>query len=261
MKLIINMNRTSVLTLVIFTLPVAPQAAYAAHFAQPDIETTSPDSTTSLFRNYELSPTNLAAAQLYFDTKQDSLGYTDLLDYAMVHMLQDRFTEAALLYELATKHASNDQERVAALVWQCQALLDSTSNLSSPARESTFSRAGIIINKAALLSPQSREIAVLRTIAWTNAKDELELLVAQHDLKRLGVELDSKEVVLPLAGLAVPALIMATTGSAIAVTTTAYVLLSDLTPEQKIDRLIEITRTVMLASVMSKVKLPKSIAY
>lgn len=251
-----------IITLAVILQTSTPFVVYGSPIFQDEQDATIQDNDLVLFHNASLSPTDLTTAEYYFKSLQSPLGYSELTDYAMVHMLQNKFEEAALLYELAYKHANNDQDRVFALMLQGQALLDSTYNMDLPTREASFARAGVIFNSVATISTESREIALLRATAWANAGDQLEFAAAQHDLKRLGTELDSDAILLPIGlaiGVSYASTILAASAGTVAIGTWAYVALSDLSQEEKIDRMMGILKIVTAGSILSKTRLPKII--
>jgi len=250
----LSMQRQSLSTQIIaavlsMSLVVAPVSAMRS--GQP---TDSNEQPLPLYHNPEFNPQQPEAAEQVLRNQQSPLGYEQLLDYAMTQMQQDQFREAVVLFEQALRHAPDDEQRVFSLMWLGQSLLDSASEADTDARTALFKRAGIVFNRASQLSPASPEAAAMRVVAWTNAEDQLELSAAEHDLRRLGVELEGDEVF--LGALTV----LAMTVAGLAAINATVILLSDMTTEQKLDRLETVMKIVTGAMFLSKPRVPKVIS-
>lgn len=205
-----------------------------------DIATTQ---DVKLYRNEQFSPDRPIEAEQILRSQTTPMTYEQLLDYAMTQMEQDRFLEAVVLYEQAVQHAPNNEERVFSLMWEGQALLDSASITDDGNRPEVYRHAGEVFNRASQLSPTSTEAAAMRIVAWASARDDLETLVAKHDLRRLGADMEGTEVCLGALS------ILAITFAAVTATYTVYTLTSDLTQEQKLDRLEHSMTACVLAMV------------
>ncbi len=234
----------AILAASLITAPVSATLGY--------LQTESDDQQVSLYQSDEFNPHEPKVAEQKLRNQTTPLSYEQLLDYAMTQMMQNQFREAVILYEQALRHASNDEQRVFAMMWLGQAILDSASSANEESRPAIFKRAGTVFNHASQLSPASSGAVVMRVVAWTNAGDQLELATAEHDLRRLGVELEGDEVALISA-----AAILAYTLSGLVVITTGVILLSDMTDEQKIDRLEKVMKIVASAMWLSKPKASK----
>jgi tetratricopeptide (TPR) repeat protein len=249
-----QMKRQSMSTKVIaavlsVNLIVAPVSATLS--AQPE---ETDEQQLPLYHSPEFSPQHPEAAEQVLRNKQTPLSYEQLLDYAMTQMQQDRFREAVVLYEQALRYAPDDEQRVFSLMWLGQSLLDSASTADPETRPALFKRAGLVFNQASQLSSASPEAAAMRVIAWTNAADQLELSAAEHDLRRLGVELEGDEVFLSVG------VILALTFAASVFTYETYVLISDLTQEEKLERLAGVMKISAAAMFFAKPRVPKVIS-
>ncbi len=233
-------------TVLAVSLITAPVTATLGH--QP---AETDDQEISLYQSDEFSPHEPEVAEQKLRSQMAPLSYEQLLDYAMTQMMQNQFREAVVLYEQALRYAPNDEQRVFAMMWLGQAILDSASSADEEARSAIFRRAGMVFNRVSQLSPASSGAVVMRVIAWTNAGDQLELVTAEHDLRRLGVELEGDEVVLTAAA------ILAYTLSGLVAVTVGRILLSDMTDEQKIDRLENLMKIVTGAMWLSKPRASK----
>tara|TARA_A100000171_G_scaffold53021_1_gene75478 strand:+ start:9048 stop:9737 length:690 start_codon:yes stop_codon:yes gene_type:complete len=187
--------------------------------------------------------------------QDEEYSYEQLIDFAIANMLLDEFAKASTLLEIAVRVAPSHEERVFATMWLGQAYLD-----HSTVTESTFDanrlahRAGNAFNVASELAPESSEAAAMRVIAWKQAGDNLEVMAAEHDLRRLGVDLEGEQVAL-VTGTA----ILAWTFAGLAATYVVYLLQSDLTEEEKLDRLEGIMKLNAAAMWASKPKILESV--
>jgi len=235
------MNQQSISFRIVATVLTASMIVSSIPYVFGGPEDNAASQDVKLYRNKQFSPDRPTEAEQILRSQTTPMTYDQLLDYAMTQMVQDRFLAAVVLYEQAVQHAPNNEERVFSLMWEGQALLDSASITDDDNRPGVYGRAGEIFNQASQLSPTSTEAAAMRIIAWTNAGDELETLIAKHDLRRLGVDMEGTEVFLGALT------IMALTISGVVATYTVYTLTSDLTQEQKLDRLEHAMTACILA--------------
>ncbi len=234
-----------VATVLAVSLIAAPVSATLGY-----LQTESDDQRVSLYQSDEFNPHDPEAVEQELRGQVTPLSYEQLLDYAMSQMVQNQFREAVVLYEQALRHAPNDEQRVFAMMWLGQAILDSASDADEEVRPALFRRAGMVFNHASLLSPASSGAVVMRVVAWTNADDQLELSAAEHDLRRLGVELEGDEVELATGTV----FVFVITLSALVTAHAGLTLISDMTTEQKLDRLEKVMRIVTGAMWLSKPK-------
>lgn len=206
--------------------------------------------SVQLFQNADLAGIDAEEAEARFRESRTPLGFSELLDYAMTQMLQDRFREAAVLYELAALQAGDDSQRAMAHMFEGQALLEVAYAEEAAEAQRLFQRAGGVFNKASRIAPESQEAVIMRLVAWTCAGDQLETMAAEQDQRRLGLALEGQEVALgvlasaaievvrnPSARRAAGRVIFKLLDHAGAIMYLIELKISDLSSEEKLDRL------------------------
>jgi hypothetical protein len=195
-----------------------------------------PKSTPRVFYQEGLDPWNAEAVGEAFFESAEPLGFLKMLDYGMSYMLQDRYSEAAVVYNLAAKQAVDGKERVTATMWLGQAFFDAAC--STKVREESvkfFRMAGDAFNEVSRLVPESPEVIEMRYAAWSGAGDKLEMAVVEQDMRRAGLSNEGTEVVLTGAEIAIVVLAAGFVSTILLYNGT--VLLSDLSLTEKLDRM------------------------
>lgn len=188
-------------SVVVAVLGLALLGAVGGWGAKPDDAPKDLESVR-LFQNAEFEAMAPERVEAKLRDSRAALEFEELLDYAMSQMMQDRFREAAVLYEVAARQAKTDPERVMALMLQGQALLEVGFDSDMAESKRIFTQAGECFNKVSRLVPDGQEAAMMRIVAWACAGDQLELMAAEQDQRRMGLELEGQEVALGAIGAA-----------------------------------------------------------
>lgn len=123
-------------------------------------------------------------------------GWRELVDRGRVAVALGDFAGAAAMFEAARRASSPGAERVAtelcwanALIAAAQAL-PGQANGQNPRRAAMLRQAGEILNETQRAVPMSRGVASARLTAWSLLGDELETLVAEHQLRVIDPSLE-----------------------------------------------------------------------
>lgn len=196
---------------------------------------TEPTPSASVFHAEGLDPWDAPAVSHAFFENAEPLGFRQMMDYGMSLMLQDRFSEAVLVYNLAAKQGADAGDRAVATMWLGQALFDAASmvDISSKAdeRAGLFRRAGVAFNEASRIAPDCPAAIGMRHMSWKAANDRLELAAAEQDMRRAGLQFEGAEVVLSTGA------ILAIGFVGLKIVLVGTILLSELSQREKIDRL------------------------
>lgn len=219
----------------------------------PELAASFSDGPPKIFRSVAFknsSPSEVVASVR--SSLAGTLRFEEQIDYAAALYASGRILESAIVYELSVRLADQQEDRVFALMMTGQTLMDAASISDDLEKAEMYIYAGQVFNAASRLAPDSKEAAAMRVAAWNKAGDRLELASASSDLRRLGVHEEGEEVSLTAA-----AVIVASVYAATMTTYTVYVLVSDLTQEEKMSRLRN--ATVLSAFVASKAAVPRLI--